>query len=48
LEPNNQRREEDAIMKKTYENPELTVQVYEVEDVITDNGAGENETSFRG
>lgn len=32
-------------MKQFYEAPELDVIVYETEDIITDSGLGDNDTS---
>lgn len=34
-------------MKKIYENPEMNVETFSVEDVITDNAGGDNELSGR-
>lgn len=34
-------------MKKTFENPEMNVETFSVEDVVTTGAGGENETSER-
>ena len=43
---NNQEKEENKV-KKTFEIPEISVETFFVEDVVTTGAGGDNELSFR-